>query len=387
MNKNLPRPHVAIVGNQIDTMIRFRGTLIRHFVAGGAQVTAVCPAGTAHEQAELAQLGAEFRPVVGMRRTGLNPLADMALTAELRRILRAVRPTHQLSYFLKPVIYGTVAGRFAGVGRRVALVEGLGFAFSQGDGADRVKRGIARTLVTGLLRASLTAADHVIVLNRDDAAFLRAKCGVSATKLSTIDGIGIDLTDYAPAPPHAGRLTFTLAARLIREKGVVDFVEAARIVRQAAPDTRFVLLGEPDEGSNALSRADLEGWVREGVVDWPGRVADVRPHLRESSVFVLPSAYGEGLPRSIMEAMAMGRAVITTTAPGCRDSVTEGSSGFVVPPRSPAQLAAAMMRFVDDPGLVSTMGAAAAVEAARRYDAVKLDAAIADLVLGKRVLG
>lgn len=380
-------PHVAIVGNQIDTMIRFRGTLIRRFVAGGARVTAVCPAGTTAEEAELAGLGAALRPVVGMRRTGLNPLADLALTAELRGTLRELRPTHQLSYFLKPVIYGTVAGRLAGVGRRVALVEGLGFAFSQGDGGDRIKRGVARTLVTGLLRASLTAADHVIVLNRDDAAFLTGKCGVRADRLSTIDGIGIDLDDYAPAPPHAGRTTFTLAARLIREKGVVDFVEAARIVRRTAPGTRFLLLGEPDEGSNALSRGDLEGWVTEGLVDWPGRVADVRPALRETSVFVLPSAYGEGLPRSIMEAMAMGRAVITTDAPGCRDSVEEGVSGFVVPQRAPEKLAAAMMRFVDAPGLVGSMGAAAAVEATRRYDADKLDAMIAGLVLGERVLG
>lgn len=381
MSEHHPPVHVAIVGNQIDTMIRFRGTLIRRLVADGARVTAVCPAGTASERAELAALGAELRPLGGMRRTGLNPLADLQLTAELARALRDLRPTHMLSYFLKPVIYGTVAGRIARVPRRTALVEGLGFAFSQGDGTDALKRTVARTLVTGLLRASLPSAHRVVVLNRDDEQFLGSSCGVDPGRITHIDGIGIDLADYAPAPQHTTPLTFTLAARLIREKGVVDFVEAARIVKARAPNVRFLLLGEPDEGTNAVSRGDLEGWVSEGLVDWPGRLADVRPALRETSVFVLPSAYGEGLPRSIMEAMAMARPVITTTAPGCRDSVSEGVSGFIVPPRAPAVLAAAMQRFIDNRSLVGSMGAAAAAEAGRRYDARVLDATLAGIIL------
>lgn len=378
-----PAPHIVIIGNQADTMLRFRGTLISLLIARGARVTAVCPAGSEAEQRALAALGADHVAVHRMSRSSVNPLNDLRLTAELAAIIRSLAPTHVMSYFLKPAIFGTLAAWWAGVPRRVAMIEGLGFAFSDaGRAGAGAKRRLAKTLVTGLLRAAIRRADKVIVLNRDDAAFLTTQCGVPGDRIAAIDGIGVDVDDYAAQPLGDGPVAFCLAARLIREKGVLDFVAAARAIKREFPATRFIMLGDVDDSPNSITRAEIEAWVAAGLVEWPGKVADVRPFYAQSSVFVLPSYYGEGLPRSIMEAMAMGRAVVTTTAPGCRDSVTDGVSGIIVPPQNVAALTAALRRFVEDPSLAATMGGAAAGEARRRYDRRRQDAIVADLILG-----
>ena len=375
-------PHVVVVGNQADTMLRFRGTLLTHLIARGAKVTVLCPAGTPAERNAIRDLGVDHVIVERMSRSSLNPLHDLRLLVELARIMRERAPGHVMSYFLKPAVYGTLAAWWAGVPRRIAMIEGLGFAFSGEAGRASRRRRLARAFVTSLLRLALRKAHKVIVLNRDDAALLRDRCGVPATRIAQIDGIGVDMEEFAQQPPAGPPATFCLAARLIREKGVADFVEAARAIKQDAPDTEFILLGDVDGSPNSISRHEVEQWVAAGLVSWPGKVEDVRPYYARSSAFVLPSFYGEGLPRSIMEAMAMGRAVVTTTAPGCRDSVTDGVSGIIIPPNDVQALTAALRRFLEDPLLAARLGDAAASEARQRYDHRRQDALVADLILG-----
>ena len=372
--------HVAVIGNQMATMVRFRGSLIRRLGEGGARVTGLCPPGSAGEEAELRALGADFVPLSALRRTSTNPVHDLQLLAELVRRLRALRPTHVLSYFLKPAIYGTTAARLVGVPRRVALIEGLGFAFTAGEALPFRRRALSG-VAAGLLRAGLANAHAVVALNRDDEAFLARRAGVSPFRLHRMEGIGLDLDAFPTAPPVLEPVTFLLVARLLREKGVREFAAAARIVKAQAPQARLVLVGGLDDPPGGVRRAEIEAWVREGLVEWTGQLADVRPRLAAASVFVLPS-WREGMPVSTMEAMATGRPVITTTAPGCRDSVTPGVSGVLVPPRDPEALAEAMLRFVREPELIASMGAAAADEARRRYDARRQDAFLAELLLG-----
>ncbi len=366
--------HVALIGNQLASLVRFRGPLIRDLVAAGARVTAVCPDGEAAERRELAALGAALVPVRHLSRAGLNPLADLRYLSELTGILRRIRPTCQFAFFLKPVVWGALAGVLARTPWRVGMVEGLGYAFAGAAGANNLRRRLARVLAALALRGAHLHTHRLVVLNADDAAMFGGR-------VERLDGIGVDLDHFAAAPPATDPVTFTLAARLIREKGVDTFVEAARLVRRDHPETRFLLLGALDDNPSAISAEEVAAWVAEGAIDWPGHVADIRPSLAETSVFVLPSRYREGLPRSIMEAMAMGRPVITSSAPGCREAVTEGVSGRIVRPGDPVALARAMAGFLAAPGKIAEMGAAARAEAVRRYDVRRANARLIEILL------
>ncbi|MFN4034208.1 MAG: glycosyltransferase family 4 protein, partial [Fimbriimonadales bacterium] len=218
---------------------------------------------------------------------------------------------------------------------------------------------LLRTIVRNLYRAALRLAHSVLFLNPDDLdEFIRSSI-VSRKKTILLGGIGVDLEEWLPAPPVLQPLTFTLAARLLREKGVVEFAEAARTLKQRYPETRFLLLGGLDTNPGALSESEARRWVQEGILEWLGHVPDVRPYFAQTSVYVLPS-YREGVPRSTQEAMAMARPVITTDAPGCRETVIDGVNGFLVPPRDVAALVQAMERFIQQPELIIPMGRQAA---------------------------
>lgn len=383
---SMPRPakHVAIVGNAMVTMVRFRIPLIRHLQALGCRVTAICPAGTPAEHQRLAELDIAHVPLTRMSRAGLNPIAEAAMMRELYGILRDLRPDAMLTYFLKPVLFGGLAARAARVPRRIGLIEGLGYGFSEGvgtKGAQR-KQSMVRGVTKALMRASLPGYDHVFVLNNDDLQIVQRSNALPPARASMLDGIGVDLGDFPVLPPATTPVRFMLAARMIREKGVETFVDAARIVRKTHPEAQFRLLGGTDDAPGALTPDQLQAWAQQGDIAWPGHVSDMTAELAATSVFVLPSYYGEGLPRSIMEAMAAGRPVITTDAPGCRESITAGVSGFIVPKRNPQALAEAMTRFVETPELIAKMGAAAHKEAARRYDVRTQNAIQADMILG-----
>lgn len=357
---------IALIGNQAFAAINFRGPLIRDLVARGCRVWALAPDYDDETRAHIRALGAE--PVdFPLDRAGMNPLRDMRSLLALRRILRRLRPDACLSYFIKPVIYGTLAAWLAGVPRRVALIEGAGYVFAE-DASLSWRRRLLRRMVTALYRFALHRAHRVVVLNRDDYELFTRGGMAPADRVETLPGIGIDLERYELAVPIADPLTFCLAARLIAEKGVRVFAEAARLVKRDFPETRFLLLGGPDENPDALGREEIEDWVAEGLLEWPGQVPDVRPYLEASSVFVLPSYYREGLPRGILEAMAMGLPVVTTDNPGCRDAVVDGETGFLVPVRDPEALAMAMRCFAQHPDLVAALGAAGHERAKRLYD-------------------
>jgi glycosyltransferase involved in cell wall biosynthesis len=360
---------IMIVGNTMWSMVRFRGSLIATLIGRGHRIVAMCPPGSDEELAALKQLGASWEPCRSLDRAGLNPLAETRLLADLVRAMRRQRPDAVFAYFLKAALWGTLAARLAGVRHRVALIEGLGFAFTEGGdgGAIERKRRTARRMVAMLMRLALRHASKVLVLNPADRDFIVGSGFARADRVADIDGIGIDLAEFNAEPPAAGPPTFLLVARMLREKGIVEFIEAARIVRRDHPEARFLLVGGADANPNSISDEDLRAWLADGAAEWLGPVADVRPLLRQCSVFVLPS-WREGRSRTIMEAMAMSRPVITCRVPGCGDALTDGESGIVVPAKSAGALARACLRFVEDPTLCTRMGHAARREAERRYD-------------------
>lgn len=368
MNKKIS---CAIVSSQAFSMLNFRGPLIQDLVAAGVQVYALAPDYSDDLRQKVQALGAN--PIdFQLTRTGMNPLRDGLDMLRLTLLLLRLRPNVMLGYFIKPVIYGTLAAWLAGVPRRVAMIEGLGYVFTASGTCQPLGRKLLRTLVSKLYKFSLSKAQKVIFLNRDDLAEFVDIGLVDKAKVINLGGIGIDLAEWPLTPSFIQPITFLLVARLLKEKGIFEYVHAAKQVKSLYPETRFVLLGGLDPNPGSLNQAEVDGWVKEGILEWPGHVA-VKPWLMKASVFVLPS-YREGVPRSTQEAMAMGRAVITTDAPGCRETVDEGVNGFLVPVRDVAALTQAMMRFVKNPDLVATMGQESRRLAEKRFDVHSINA-------------
>ena len=219
-----------------------------------------------------------------------------------------------------------------------------------------------------MLKFAFGRLNKVFFLNNDDVDLLVRGNIVPLNKTILIDGIGLDLAWYVPVEPIVKPITFALTARMIKEKGIYDFIEAARLVKAVYPAVRILLVGGVDLNPGSIKESELVSWVDEGLVEWAGWVGDVRPWLARSSVFVLPSYYREGLPRSTQEAMAMGRPVITTDWVGCRNTVTHGVNGFMVPICNPTSLADAMMKFIEHPELVKIMGAESRRIAEERFN-------------------
>lgn len=353
---------IVVVASLAWSLVNFRGALLRRLVAEGHQVIACAPDYDPAVLVELERMGVAFVQVP-MDRTGTNPIRDLHTVAAMVFLLRRQRPDAVLAYTQKPIIYGGLAARLTGVPFH-AMVSGLGHAF--GEAWSLRARGL-RSLVARFYRHALRRARTVFVFNGDDEGLMRRLGILDRQHVVQLGGSGVDLTQYAQRPTPGGPPTFMMIARLMRDKGCEEFVEAARLVRRRAPEARFLVVGPFDPNPTGITAADVERWRAAGDVDYLGATRDVRPFLAAAHVFVLPSYYREGLPRTILEAMATGRAVITTDQPGCRDAVVDEETGLLVAPRDPQRLADAMQRFVADRTLAVRMGAAGRRRAETHY--------------------
>ena len=334
---------ICIIGNQAFSLLNFRGPLISDMVERGHEVLALAPDYDEETRAAVRARGA--KPVdFSLSRTGLNPLRDMADMLRLAFLLYRLKPDITFGYTIKPAIYSTLASWLVRIPRRFALITGLGYAFTPT--SESLKRRLLRHLVLHLYRAALKHADEVFFQNDDDRALFVEEGVVREAQSIRVNGTGVDLEQWQPAPPVTKPATFLLVGRLLREKGIMEYAKAACLIRRKYPETRFILLGGLDSNPGALSRAEVEALVNDGMLEWTDHVPDVRSWIARSSVFVLPSYYREGVPRSIQEAMAMARPVITTDAPGCRNTVIHGENGFLIPTRNSDALAEAMEQFV-----------------------------------------
>ena len=361
---------LAIISNQAFSLINFRGDLIKALVRSGASVYALAPDYDRLTREQVTQLGAV--PVAyALSRTGMNPLKDFCDALSLTKILRSLRPDTTLCYFIKPVIYGTLAAWLAKVPRRVAMIEGLGFVFTLSKKSNSLNKRFLKFFVSFLYRIALKKAHYVIFLNKDDLQEFVASNLVESYKCKLIPGIGVDLEKWCAEAPVTYPVTFTLAARLLHEKGVREYIDAARIVKYKCATARFILLGDVDANPGSLSREEVESWVSEGLIEWPGHVR-VKYWLEQTSVYVLPS-YREGVPRSTQEALAMARPVITTDVPGCRETVIDGENGFLIPARNFVVLAEKMLIFINKPSLIGSMGEKSRALAEKRFDVHKIN--------------
>ena len=355
------------------SLIQFRGPLIDALLEAGKDVHVAVPdlAPGGEVAVALANKGVRVHSIP-LQRTGLNPIRDLRLLLSLVALMLRLRPRFVLSYTIKPVVYGSIAAWLVGVKHRFALVTGLGYAFT---GTASGKRALLRRLIQSLYRFALKRTHRVFFQNPDDQALFRELGLLShATPSSVVNGSGVDVAEYSVAP-LPDRPCFLLIARLLGDKGVREYAQAAQIVKAVYPEVVFRLVGWIDDNPDAITQRELDQWVDSGFLEFLGRLGDVRPAISDCSVYVLPS-YREGTPRTVLEAMAMGRAVITTDAPGCRETVVDGDNGFLVPVKDVDALAAAMMKMIDTPGLAASMGERSRRIAEEKYDVHKVNAAM-----------
>lgn len=358
---------VLIVAHYARTLVNFRGELIQEMINRGHEVIALGPEDDYQEKVR--ELGAEYVSYP-LQRTGLNPWRDLTTLRHLVGLMKRYRPDLVFSYAVKPVIYGSLAARRAGVKRVYSLFTGLGFAFTAATG--NRKQRLVQALVQFLFRIALRNNRGLFFQNPDDRDLLQRLGLVSPGQAVLVNGSGVNLAKYAAGPPPDQRVIFLLIARLLQDKGIREFVEAARRVKSKYPDAGFNVVGPFDSNPSAINEQEMDRWVKEGVITYQGEVEDVRPFIEQSSVYVLPS-YREGTPRTILEAMAMGRPIITTDAPGCRETVQPGVNGFLVPVKDSQALAKAMQRFVEDPDLIRAMGKRSRHMAEDKYDVFKVN--------------
>jgi glycosyltransferase involved in cell wall biosynthesis len=366
---------VAVVGGFAQSLISFRGDMLRSMVELGHEVLAMAPEEDPAIAATLKEMGVRYQSVP-LRRTGMNPVRDAGTTVALARAFRRFRPDAVFVYAVKPVIYGSVAARLARVPLRVAMITGTGSAF--GGGGSR-KRRLVSWLVRRLYRLGLAGVHVVFFQNPDDERLFRSLglVGRGGQRILRVGGSGVDLSKYSPVPLPTGPLTFLLIGRVIRDKGVAEYVEAAKRVRLVHPEVRVQLLGPLDSNPTAISKEELDGWVASGAIEYLGRTPDVRPNLAAAHVCVLPS-YGEGMPRSVLEAMAMARPVITTDVPGCRETVVAERNGYLVPVRDAGALADAMIKLVEAPERLEAMGLEGRKLAEERFDVREVNRTIVE---------
>lgn len=361
---------VLVLDAYARAFINFRRQFVEALVAAGHEVLAAAPDFDAELRSEVALLGAS--PLdIDLERTGMSPLRDLRSLRDMTRVMRRVAPDVLVSYTPKGVAYGSLAGILAGVPRRCAMITGLGYGFVGSSWRSRVVAAVQRLLY----RLVLPSCDVVLFQNPDDLALFRELGVLGNARTGIVNGSGVDLARFEVAPLPATP-TFLMVGRLLVGKGVREYLVAAARVRDRHPDARFLLVGWLDETNrDSIGSLELERLLADGHVEYMGQLKDVRPALARSSVFVLPS-HREGTPRSVLEAMAMGRAVVTTDAPGCRETVEAGRNGFLVPVASPDALAKAMARYVEDPGLAARHGREGRILAEAKYDVHKVNDSI-----------
>lgn len=371
--------NILISVNSAWNVWNFRRPVVESLIADGHRVSVLAPPdGTV---GKLEGLGCRFRPLE-MSVKGLNPALDLAFLARLRRIFQDERPDIVLSYTIKNSIFGAMAAKSIGV-PFVPNVSGLGTAFLSGGALERIAVRLYKTAFRDL--------PIVFFQNDEDRDLFVARDMVQPGQARLLPGSGIDLERFAARdyPAAGSRPVFLMIARLLRDKGVLEYVDAARIVTSARPDVRFQLLGATDaENRTAIDRATVQGWEDDGLIDYLGTVEDVRPVIEAAHCVVLPS-YREGAPRTLIEAAALARPVIATDVPGCRAVVDEGQTGFLCELRSAQSFAAACYRFLDlGYDAQVAMGRAGRVKMEQEYDQriviEAYQAAIDDLVGGGR---
>lgn len=352
---------VLIIAPKNKTIINFRGDLIKAIIEKGHVVYVIGPNQDFME--DIMNLGIKQFIEVPLIKDNTSVWGDLKYCYHLKKAIKSITPDLVFSYTIKPVIYGSFAAKSAGVKHIYSMVTGLGRVYA----SDSFKAQFIRLLVGVLYKSAFKQCNKVIFQNYDDLNRFVELGYVSKNKAEHIDGSGVNMNRFkfnVLPEEHV----FLMISRIIKEKGVFEYCKAARMVKKRCPLARFILLGGFDNSMGAITPADIEEYIKDGSIEFPGETKDVIPFLKECRYFVLPTYYCEGVPRTILEAMAMGRPIITTDWPGCRDAVKEGINGFLVEPKNVEQLVEKMQQIMQDNMKVKSMSLEALNRCKSIYD-------------------
>lgn len=364
---------VLIIGTTSSSMGGFRAELIKRLSGDGHSVFALVTDDNIENFNKIKKLGA-IPIFYDFSRSGLNPILDFISTLKLIKIIRNISPDLVLSYFSKPVIFGTLAAKIANVPVIIGMLEGLGYTFTEQPQGVSKKTKLIKKIQVFLYKLALPQLDRLIFLNPDDVKDLIEKYSIKVKNVEVLGGIGLNLNEYKYSEINYSDISFIFIARLLAEKGIHDYIKAAKIVKLRYPNVKFKVLGAIDKAAlGSLKEDDLNDLIQANIIEYPGHVNNVYDWIACSSVFVLPSYYREGVPRSTQEAMAVGRAIITTDVPGCRETVVDGVNGFLVPKWDPEALADRMIYFIEHPEQIRIMGLASHKIAIEKFDANKVN--------------
>jgi glycosyltransferase involved in cell wall biosynthesis len=363
---------IVLIGTTGTSFYGFRADLIKRLVQEQHVVYAFTSEYTESCLEKIRALGA--RPVCyQLSRGGLNPFADISALLQLVQKIKQIKPDIVFSYFAKPVIYGSIAAKWAKVPLVIGMLEGLGYTFTEQPQGQSLKTKVVRNIQLLLYRFALPKLDQMIFLNPDDRQDLLEQHHIQVVQSHILGGIGLDLLNYPYTQAPTEPIRFLFIGRLLKEKGIFEYIDAIRLVKAKYPHAQFTVLGEIDHANmGALKQQELDQLLQEKLFNYPGYVSSVQEWISASSVFVLPS-YREGIPRSTQEAMAMGRPVITTVVPGCRETVLDGVNGFLIPKWDAQALAERMCFFIQNPEKVNQMGQESYKMASCAYDVQKVN--------------
>lgn len=352
---------IIIIGGLASSLVNFRGHLISSLIKDGHEIVTMAAYTDKVNTNKIESLGCRFNPFP-LQRNGLNPLSDVYALFKLFLALKRERPDIVISYTIKPIIFSGLLSHFLPKYRFFALVTGLGFAFQ----SDNWKKSILFKVATFLYRISLTNVQKVIFQNLDNKKTFLDLGLVRENKTEIINGSGVDL-NYFEVLDFPSNLNFLMISRLLGDKGVREFIEASNMVKKDYPEVTFKLVGPEDPSPDGISESEIKNLNKYGGVTFHGETSDVRPFLKGCSIFVLPS-YHEGMPRTILEAMASSRPILTTDVPGCRETVINGKNGWLVKKGSAQELAERMMWFINNKNLLLHMGKESRIIAEKQFD-------------------
>lgn len=331
------------------TSYNFRGELIKAIQDKGYDVIVTGPNMDGIEK--INNLGVRFVEIP-LNKTGINLFSDLKYTYKLWKLFIKEKPDATLGYTIKPVIYGSIAAKLAKVKNINSMITGVGYVFT----ADTLKAKVIRFVVSLLYRISLFCSNVIIFQNRDDSNEFVERNLLSKNKTRLVNGSGVNM-EHFKKESYPNQLTFFMLSRVLHSKGVREYLQAAKLVKEKYNDVRFMLLGAVENMQDSMNVKELEVYINEGIIDYYGETDNVSEYYKQSSVYVLPS-YREGTPRTVLEAMAMYRPIITTDAPGCRETVINGKNGFIVPTKNVNALSDKIEWFINNSTKIPSMGKA-----------------------------
>lgn len=357
---------IVVISSHTKSLYWIRMDMMKELVKRGYSVIAVGNESESRWKAQFAEYGIDYRQLK-IDRNGLNPFSDIQTLKTLYDFMIKERPDKVFAYQAKPIVYGSIAASLCGITEVYLLVAGLG-SVMRGSGAINA---IIKGIMNIEYRIACRCSKIVFFQNHDDRNVFIQNGLVKKSKTAIISGSGVNMERFQVVP-FPDRFAFLFIGRLLRDKGVMEYLEACKMVKQSNPNVRFMLIGPYDSNPSALKPTNLQPYLDAGVIEYFGEQMDVRPFIAQSSVFVLPS-YHEGTPKTVLEAMAMGRPIITTNAPGCRETVIDGENGFLVPIADAKALADRMQWFVDNSGKIEDMGMASYQFCREKFNVVKVN--------------